>query len=49
MQSITVTVTVIGKAMRGRKCKPLSKGHGLGRRWWPATGLLPEMASAVGE
>jgi hypothetical protein len=45
--SITVTATVTGKVTQGRKCKPLSKGRGLGGRW-PAVGQLPEMASAVG-
>jgi hypothetical protein len=45
--SITVMVTVTGKAMRGRKCKLLPKGRGLGRRR-PAVGQLLEMSSAVG-
>jgi hypothetical protein len=45
--SITVTVTVTGKAARGRESRALSKGRGLGGRR-PAMGQLPEMACAVG-
>jgi hypothetical protein len=47
IQSITVTATVTGKAMQGRKCKPLSKGYGLGK-WRSAVGQVPEMLSAIG-
>jgi hypothetical protein len=45
--SIIVTVTVTGKAMQGRECKPLSKGYGPSGRWL-AMGRLPKMSSAVG-
>jgi hypothetical protein len=45
--SITVTVTVTGKAAQGQCGRPLSNDRGLGKRR-SVMGQLPETASVVG-